>query len=166
MFSAWTETKEGPLCLVYAENSPDGSQKLRALRFLTLTLADMGLNPREDLQAQMLRQRSENSAQQLSVAIREDALLGRNGQLPTQAGGTQLEQALKPFLWGQQALRSSQAPDQAVARLLLPGATVEHLAQMVGQGRKVKVAELSDGGIVYGIYTEPPENPSSWSAPL
>ncbi len=70
VFSAWTETKEGP-CLVYAENSPDGSQKLRALRFLTLTLADMGLNPREDLQAQMLRQRSENSAQQLSVAIRE-----------------------------------------------------------------------------------------------
>ena len=151
VLSAWAETKDGP-CLVYSDVEK-GTQKVEVLRFTTLTLEDLGLDPHQDLATQILRQRVDNSAYQLAKALQDYAR--KYGRLPVHPGGLNLEEDLRPYLLSASALRGADMPDDVCAHLLLPGATVEQLAAGAERKCRVKVAEVRDAGMVFGVYAEP-----------
>jgi hypothetical protein len=158
LLSAWAETKDGP-CLVYSDVGK-GTQKVEVLRFTTLTLEDLGLDPHQNLAAQILRQRVDNSAYQLAKALQDYAR--KHGRLPAHPGGLKLEADLRPYLLSASALRGANMPDEVCAHLLLPGATVGQLAAGTEERCRVKVAEVRDAGMVFGVYAESQEG--AWLA--
>lgn len=153
VLSAWAQTNDGP-CFLYTDTDDTG-QRLKVLRFVSLSLAELGINPRGDLAAQIAQQRTENSAYQFAKALADYARKHR--KLPEHPGGLGLEEDLKPHLLSSLALRSGDAPDRVCARLLLPGISVDLLEQSMAKGEKVKVAELRSAEMVFGVYAQPPQ---------
>ncbi len=151
-FRAWAETADGP-CFLWRESAEAGDT-LHILRFVTLTMEDLGLDPRGNLQEQMVAEAVEDAAGTLAHALRRYAL-DHDGRLPTQVGGLALEGALKPYLYDPHALRGLFAPEEVAARVLRPGANLRDLVASGGPAASVKVARLSEGTLAYEIIAVP-----------
>jgi hypothetical protein len=114
---------------------------------------DLGIDPRANLQEQMVAQAVEEAAGTLAYALHRYAL-DHDGKLPTQVGGTALEEALKPYLYDPHAFRSLFAPEEVSARVLMPGANLHDL-HPADEEAFPRVARLSEGSLVYDIVAVP-----------
>jgi len=150
-FHAWAETADGP-CFIWSENTEERT-RLRIIRFVTCTMEDMGIDPRGNLQEQILEEAVEGAAETLATALRKYTL-DHDGRLPTQVGGLALEGALKPYLYDPHALRSLFAPEKVAARVLTPGANLREV------GASEKVARISEDALVWEIVAVPSSPPS------
>ncbi|MBN1460275.1 MAG: hypothetical protein JXA57_12125 [Armatimonadetes bacterium] len=161
-FHTWAETADGP-CFIWSESTGEGT-KLRILRFVTLTAERLGIDPRADLQTQMVEQAIEDAAGTLAHALRSYAL-DHDGRLPNQVGGLGLEEALKPYVYDPHAFRSLFAPEDVCARVLRPGANLLDLVASTGPARRVTVARIAEGTLAYEVVALP-GRPSALSEAL
>lgn len=157
----WLTTEDGP-CLVYLEAGEQG-ETLRALRFRRMSLVDLGLDPRGDLRAQIIRQEFNERMVALDNALTA-YVRAHDGNLPSHSEGKELQEELRPYLRDPGGLFGG---EKTRLRLLIYGVNVKELLPKLQDGGRIRVAELHSDGqecVVYAVLSGPPSLEESLGA--
>jgi hypothetical protein len=150
LIAGWTLDSDGP-CLLYVDAPDCRGQRIRALAFKRMSLADLGVDLRQDLREQIVRETCTLNLEAVSHALRRYAA-DHDGYLPPHATGMELAEHLEGYLGDSSRLGSAYAPNEIRARLLRPGENLKQLENMLrgGQLDEIAVAELrGDDGFMF-----------------
>jgi len=148
----WTRPADGP-CLIYVETTDQG-EAIQALRFLKLSLLDLGLDPHGDVRAQLVRQIFEQRMCALDNAL-SAYVRAHDGNLPSHPEGKGLQEELKPYLADPGELFGDPIWGEAHVHVLPTGLNVKVLLRQLEVERRVKVAELKSDGLECAVYAVP-----------
>jgi len=144
--SAWGSTAEGPF-LAYVEIEPE-AQTAKVLKLERMSLADLGIDPRADIQAQIAEQALMTQLVALRYVLPKYAA-DHDGKLPQDASGPKLEADLAPYLSPPTRLRRASSPEEVAVELMQPGAALKDIREEAQRspGRPIELARVVEKDI-------------------